>query len=377
MGSERQCLVCRDFSGPDGHAAKFPRQTLPSESTEWLAHQLTAPFSSATDKARVIFTWLHHNIAYDVESFFNGDVKHSTPTSTLSSGLAVCSGYAGLFSALASQAGLESVVINGHGKGYSFAAVTRDSAVPPFSTGHAWNAARIDGGEWKLIDCCWGAGVVNGKGKPYTKRFDPTYFTMNNSEFGRRHFPENAAYFFRGNGSRPPTWEEYFRADGPEDEPPTLFAGCDEDHGLGKLTFQPSRKRIIISSSASPAGSSPARIVRFQFSKKCPHWEFETLGKGKPYVFFLSCSSSSPSSSGDGRDSSSRPTEHGPFATDGATWWLDVPSSGLGGPGARVNLYAVTQIDGVSARGRTPAEYMAAKGKKSMRFGGVAAWEVV
>ena len=32
---------------------------------------------------------------------------------------------------------------------------------PPVETNHAWNAVKIDHDQWKLIDCCWGAGNVN------------------------------------------------------------------------------------------------------------------------------------------------------------------------------------------------------------------------
>jgi hypothetical protein len=35
------CLICRDFSGPDQHAAQFPRTGLPSSDVTWLATQLT------------------------------------------------------------------------------------------------------------------------------------------------------------------------------------------------------------------------------------------------------------------------------------------------------------------------------------------------
>ncbi|KAL9135833.1 MAG: hypothetical protein Q9175_002969, partial [Cornicularia normoerica] len=114
--SVSSCLLCRDFSAPDAHAAKFPRESVPS--LDWIATQLTTPFSSPTDQARAIFTWLHHNISYDVEAFFNNRVQPSTPASTLMSGLAVCEGYAGLFTAIATTAGLESVVVGGHGKGF-------------------------------------------------------------------------------------------------------------------------------------------------------------------------------------------------------------------------------------------------------------------
>ena len=111
------CLQCRDFSGPDNHAARFPRESIPSTDINWLAQQLTAPFTSDTDKARAIFTWEHHNIRYDVDAFFGNRLQPSTPSSTIKMGLAVCEGYAGLFTALAAAAGLESVVICGHGKG--------------------------------------------------------------------------------------------------------------------------------------------------------------------------------------------------------------------------------------------------------------------
>lgn len=50
------CLLCRDFSHVDAHAAKFPRQSVPGGDLVWLASQLTAPFPSHTDKARAIFT---------------------------------------------------------------------------------------------------------------------------------------------------------------------------------------------------------------------------------------------------------------------------------------------------------------------------------
>ena len=88
------CLQCRDFSIPDNHAARFPRESIPSQDVGWLASQLCSPFQSHTDKARAIFTWLHHNIKYDTQAFFSNNVRPSTPQSTLQSGWAVCEGYA-------------------------------------------------------------------------------------------------------------------------------------------------------------------------------------------------------------------------------------------------------------------------------------------
>jgi hypothetical protein len=157
-GAVGSCLVCRDFSGADQHAARFPREHLPSSDVGWLAQQLCSPFPSPTDKARAIFTWLHHNVDYDVHSFFNGTISPTTPEKTITSGLAVCEGYAGLFAALALKAGLQALVCSGDGKGYGHVPLEPGQAVPAFESNHAWNAVCIDNGEWKLIDPCWGAG---------------------------------------------------------------------------------------------------------------------------------------------------------------------------------------------------------------------------
>jgi Transglutaminase-like superfamily len=111
------CLICRDYSAADQHATKFPRTAVPSQDPMWLGRELGAPFPDVVDKARAIFTWLHHNIDYDVHSFFNKCIRGTTPEATVQSGLAVCSGYAGLFNALARGAGIQCVEVVGHGKG--------------------------------------------------------------------------------------------------------------------------------------------------------------------------------------------------------------------------------------------------------------------
>ncbi|PSN65827.1 hypothetical protein BS50DRAFT_398410 [Corynespora cassiicola Philippines] len=355
-GARGTCLKCRDFSAPDKHAAQFPRQTLPSSDVGWLASQLTSPFSSATDKARVIFTWLHHNIEYDTHTFFSGTCSGSTPERTITSGLAVCSGYAGLFSALALKAGLESVVIGGHGKGYGHAALKPGDPIPPYSAGHAWNAVQIDHGEWKLIDTCWGAGNVQGPNQPYQKSFKAYWFTMDNNEFGASHFPEDARYLFRTDG-RAMSWEEYIMDD--MGERVTVYTPATPDHGLGARTFEPKLKHIKV----HDPHNGPS--VRFSFANVCAHWDNEKHGKGKPYVMVLNIG---------GRDG--RKTEWVPFNTDGRVYWLDVNRIDLGCPGQKVSVFAVTSINGKDGRGMSYADYKSKQGRVAMGFGGVAVWEL-
>lgn len=351
------CLHCRDFSGPDNHAARFPRQSIPSQDVGWLAHQLTAPFDSLTDKARAIFTWHHHNIAYDTVAFFGNNVKSSTPQSTLASGLAVCEGYAGLFAALAMKAGLEAFVISGNSKGFGHTPLKLGQPLPAYKAGHAWNAVRIDGGEWKLIDPCWGSGNVVGNSQTYNKHFSPERFTQSNNEFGLDHFPGDKSKQFREDG-RIVEWEEYITGNkngcGAD-----FFSGYVSEEGLDKTTFLPRDHNISLS-------SLPGATVRFLFQKICPHSDPVRNGRGPYYLYVLAL---------DGLDGTQR--NHVPFETNGSVWWCDVPVADLGKPGGKAQIYTVTSFDGGEGRGVTIQRYRERKGRCAMAFGGVCKWQVV
>ena len=346
------CLKCRDFSGPDNHAARFPRESIPSNDVGWLAHQLTSPFPNATDKARAIFTWLHHNIAYDVVALRNNAVKPSTPQSTLSSGLAVCEGYAGLFAALAVKVGLEAVVVGGASKGGDYQQQGPNDRVPPFKSDHAWNACRFDDGNWHLIDPCWGAGTVN-PGEPYKKGFNPRRFTESNIDFGRSHFPTDNSKQYREDGSLL-SWEDFSRGHQTGTQA-TVYPGESGEEGLAPPSFSPLTNPIV------RAHQGP--MTRFMFQKVCPHWDPVRCGRGQYYLYVLHLK---------GLDGTQR--NHIPFEQGDGVWWCDVPTADLG-DGA--NIYSVTQFDGRDGRGLTLQEYKQRKGRVGMSFGGVAAWNVV
>jgi transglutaminase-like putative cysteine protease len=373
-GAVGSCLICRDFSAPDQHAARFPREHLPSSDVGWLAQQLCSPFPSATDKARAIFTWLHHNIDYDVHSFFNNTISPSTPEKTITSGLAVCEGYAGLFAALALKAGLQALVCSGDGKGYGHTPLEPGQPVPAFQSNHAWNAVCIDNGEWKLIDPCWGAGHLGCQMKnegyvfrlrhkrsmlnhySYVRKFNPSEFTKSNDDFGTKHFPSDNAHQFRTDG-RVISYEEFKRDD--MGGRVAVMTDCAPEHGVSERSVYPTQLQIKIRDPSAPP------VVRFQFSTLCAHWDHERHGKGKPYVMLLSVA---------GRDG--RNTKYLPFNTDGRTWWLDVDRLELGAPGQKISINAVTVFCDKNARGLT---YEAWNNKKaySCQFGVLCMWELI
>ncbi|KAJ5256910.1 hypothetical protein N7478_013014 [Penicillium angulare] len=370
VSSTTECLVCRDFSAPDARGAQYPRASLPTQDLGWLANELTAPFPSLTDKARAIFSWLHHNIAYDTVAFFNDNVKPSTPQNTLATGLAVCEGYAGLFTALAIRAGMESVVVGGHGKGYGYTPLAPGARAPPYEAGHAWNAVKIDGGRWKLIDPCWGAGCVNGHGMPYEPRYNPAMFSMTNDEFGLKHFPENREYFFRDDGRPSIPWEEYILIN-PEMptglKPIQTYSDADK-HSIGRKTLQPAGGEISVYSTPSP--------LRFQFGLLCEHWTLAHHTGVKPALFLLMIKSV------DGRKDDQLVLRHvagtGPGG-GGEFWYVDVPDTRmLGAPGQKVLLAVLTKFgERTDCRGITPEEYDSKRGRVAMAWAYIAQWDLV
>lgn len=299
--------------------------------------------------------WLHQNIAYNTVAFFNNAVRSSTPNSTLSTGLAVCEGYAALFTCMATHVGLESRVIGGHGKGFGYKAVGPGEPVPPYSSGHAWNVVRIDNGDWKLCDPCWGAGNVSGGSQGYNKHFNPSQFTMSNEDFGDRHFPEDRKSFYRADG-RYPTWEEYLLGADRGGAAVHIFSGFTWEEGVAEKSILPRPRKLSLA-----AERQKGAMVRFSFTKVCPHWDNEVRGKGKHYCYIL-CRDGYPAI---------------PFQHNGYAWWLDIPSDELGLPEKNIKIAAVNSFKGGDGRGVTGEEFRAGLGRVAMGWGFVCKWDLV
>ncbi|KAM4056631.1 transglutaminase-like superfamily protein [Hirsutella rhossiliensis] len=350
------CWVCRDWSGPDRVATQFPRESLPrKDPVGHLARGLCDPFPSYTDKARAIFTWFHHNIHYDTVAFFGNNVRSMSVEQTIFGGRAVCQGYAETYKAIANQAGLDCIMVCGHGKGFGHVPLKKGERPPRAKPdGHAWNAVRIDGGGWKLIDACWGAGHICGDNQLYKQEFSPEQFTSSNEKFGLRHFPQDASHQFRSDG-RTVSWEEYFR--GPIDgEPPTFYTNGHQE-GIAEDSVQPRERDIRVHGGGS---------VRFQFSKICEHWTPERNGLGKAPLLLLSIHGV------DGRKD-----EMVPMESNGFWHWIDVDARQLGAPGQSVEVAQLTTMNDRDARGVSAAEFLSKRGRVGMSWSYVMKWELV
>ncbi|MEB3312021.1 MAG: transglutaminase domain-containing protein [Snowella sp.] len=149
-------------------------------SVKELAAILNGYATTEAEKARLIYAWIGHHVAYDVQAVLQDRRGNLSPKGVLSSRLTICSGYANLYQALAQEMGLEAVIIEGYAKGSSyFVGEDRD-------INHAWNGVKVNGG-WYLVDVTWGAGTIDNQ--QFKAKYNPYYFATLPDELIYSHFP--------------------------------------------------------------------------------------------------------------------------------------------------------------------------------------------
>jgi len=178
-------LRADSFEEIDKHALKAPAAA--EQDVETLASYLCKPCRDDKERARAIFRWVTSRVSYDVSGYLKGEYGDLSASGVLKSRSAVCSGYANLFQELSKQAGLEPVTIQGYGKGIGYS--PGQSIQGP--TNHSWNAVKIED-YYYLVDCCWGAGYINGQS--FIQKFVPFYFLTSPKDFIYSHFPEDESW---------------------------------------------------------------------------------------------------------------------------------------------------------------------------------------
>jgi len=145
-----------------------------------LADYLTGAANIPRQKAERIYNWIAANINYDIYMLHapKGAVRDCSPPTVLKRRQSVCAGYATLFETMAKRAGLQVETVTGVGRSQAGGA----------AESHAWNAVMLDG-EWKLLDCTWGAGFVNGN--DFHRAYSDFYFLSDPQEFLTTHFPDD------------------------------------------------------------------------------------------------------------------------------------------------------------------------------------------
>ena len=156
-----------------------------------LAEVVTKDQTNAVGKARAIYDWITRNIVYDAAEWDNlthgaTDYAHKhDPVSVLERGSTVCIGYAWLFDDMCEAAGIDATWVIGDVRGYR--GTPDDALVSAFR--HAWNAVRLDDGEWHLLDATWGA-VQQGETPAMAQGRADYYFDTPPGQFVYDHLPE-------------------------------------------------------------------------------------------------------------------------------------------------------------------------------------------
>lgn len=158
------------------------RQIADSIEVAALAREITAGARSDSARAAVLYEWVARNVRYDAAEFFRGGDGYEKAEEVWRHRIALCGGFVALYDRMAGEVGLRAEPVTGYAKGvdYRFGRSTK-------KPNHAWVALYM-GGEWRLIDPTWAAGVIVGR--RFEPRFTWDYFLISPEQLILSHFPE-------------------------------------------------------------------------------------------------------------------------------------------------------------------------------------------
>lgn len=172
---------------------EYPRNL---RNTKELSDRIKTDFSKDVDRARAAYTWLIHNITYDIKEWavYNsiyGPFTYRTKTDSiriaeernaktlkrvLKLKRAVCFGYSLLYKELCKEMGIPCRVINGMGR------TTINEIGGEYKYNHNWNIIELNG-KPSLVDVTWGVDITSDR-KTYQ------YFLLAPERFILDHYPE-------------------------------------------------------------------------------------------------------------------------------------------------------------------------------------------
>ena len=181
----------------------FPQRSKPKpeEDPAQLAQLLTASNTTELQKVTAIFRWITNNISYrtasnaiyrrssyskrqpleeDEDTAALKPLNERVAEGVLRDRIAVCNGYARLFTTLCDYAGIRSEIIIGYAK----ANFNKAS----FGPNHYWNAVMIDSA-WYLLDATWASGYIFRN--DFVHEYDARYFLTSPKTFILDHYPDD------------------------------------------------------------------------------------------------------------------------------------------------------------------------------------------
>lgn len=171
LAPPQQAPANSPYSALDAYARAAPPEV--EKDVASLAAYLTKDAKSDREKARALTVWIVDRLEYDQAARRAGVPPDPSPEYTLRTRRAVCLGYATLFQALATKAGMNAEVVLGYAKTDPEADEFKEDSY------HAWNAVVVDG-KWALLDPTWAD----------QREFAESYFLAAPEQLIFTHFPD-------------------------------------------------------------------------------------------------------------------------------------------------------------------------------------------
>ncbi|MEX2585001.1 MAG: transglutaminase domain-containing protein [Balneolaceae bacterium] len=190
------------WSDIDTHVLHTPAYL--EQDTDSLATYFLSVAETDAEKARAIYRWMTDRISFDLDAFFQGSPRYTTPESVLQSKKAVCTGYVILFEELARKMDLNIEFIDGLAKGFGFDPEDSSETIE----NHSWIAVRIDD-EWKLIDPTWGSGFILENTPGFVKNFTEFFFFADPDRLIYTHLPSDQPWQLRSETASPEEFLSY------------------------------------------------------------------------------------------------------------------------------------------------------------------------
>lgn len=152
------------------------------------ALEITAGYSTDSEKLWAIYEWVAENVYYDRDSFQSGSSGVTEPEDILDMKpmRCVCEGYANLFRDLCRAAGIPCKVVHGYALGVGAESYWTEAILNGNESNHAWNEAYV-GGKWRILDVTWDSQNTYENGAEKYAPMQDVYFDSSLRNFSKDH----------------------------------------------------------------------------------------------------------------------------------------------------------------------------------------------
>jgi transglutaminase/protease-like cytokinesis protein 3 len=175
------------------------------DSIEKLVLRVDNTIKSDENKVRAYYTWMAHNIVYDLSEYYKirspelnitfnskrinksiaNQKRNKLAKRVFTNRKGLCLGLSSLFQELCLRSNIEVELIKGITK-----ISIDDINTTDYLKNHAWNAVKINN-QWQLIDVSFSSGFENSYTEKWEKHFNDFYFFTNPEKLINTHLPAN------------------------------------------------------------------------------------------------------------------------------------------------------------------------------------------